>query len=208
MRQIVVFAVFGIGLGWCGQARADLAPPLPPNKEAVTVKIEVDNNAKGPVLVVPNGVFTQPRVRPLPPKSAPKDGDKSSIEPDNGDAVAGEPEQSQPRNQMLIAGVAVALSLAFGGLWFIRKGTSGSIRGLTLLVAAGATLAVGALVYANVPPPKTFERPPVGKNPPAYPIALESKVKVEFVFGQEPVRLILDKESFEKLKKGELKEVK
>jgi hypothetical protein len=202
MCRIVLLAAIGLGLGLTGKARADIAPPLPVAKDSVTVKIEVDEKAKGPKLVLPNGVFTQPRIRP---KFNQPNQPNAQLEngQDDGNAVAQDDSAPEkPKNHLLIAGLALTLSLAFGGLWIIRKGGKGSLSGLTLLIAAGATLTVGAIVWANAPPPP-FKKEPA-KTPASLPTAFEGKAKVEFVYGAEPVRLILDKESYEKLKKGEL----
>jgi hypothetical protein len=193
---IALLAVLGLGLGLTGRATADIAPPLPPKKESVAVKIEVDEKAKGPKLVVPNGVFTAPRVRP---------GPRGQLDQETGDGIADNDNPDKPRHHLLIAGIAVSLALAFGGVWLIRKNGKGSMRGLALLIAAGVTLAAGAIAWANAAPPPFKDRPPVRPQPVTYPTAYEGKAAVEFTYGQEPVRLILDKESYEKLKKGELK---
>ncbi len=201
MRQIVLLAVIGLGLGLIGPARADIPPALPQPKEAVTVKIEVDEKAKGPRLVIPNGVFTAPRVRP---KFTPKEAPKGALEQENADGIAANEPEELPRHQIMIAGVAMAMSLGFGGLWLVRRNGRGSIGGLSLFIAATATLSIGAVVWANgAPPPNLFKERPVKKIE-NFPVALEGKASVEFVYGGEPVRLILDKESYEKLKKGEL----
>lgn len=182
MRHVAIVTVIGLGLGLNSNARADIAPPLPPAKNAVAVKIEVDENATGWKLVVPNGVFTPPRVRPIP----------------KGDPKSELPE-GQPHNQLLIVGVALTLAFAFSGLWLLRRHGRGSVTGLTLLVAAGAALMVGAVTWANAPPVNKLPPKPVH-----FPVASEGKAEVTFTYGQEPVRLILDKASYEKLKKGEL----
>jgi hypothetical protein len=192
--RIVLLAVLGFGLGLTGKANADLAPPLPASKESVKVKIEMDENAKGPRLIVPNGVFQQPRgPRPKLERPPQEEGEETAQ------------EETQPRNHILIAGIALSLSLAFGGLWLMRRNGRSSTRAMSLLIVAGTALAIGAVVYANAPPPKNFgDRPPVNRPPASYPTAWEGGTKVEFTFGQEPVRLILDKESYKKLMKGEL----
>jgi hypothetical protein len=198
MQRIVMLAVIGLGLGWASQAGADIPPPLPQGKESVRVKVEVDENAKGPRLVIPNGVFTAPRVRPrIQPKSEPK----GALEPENMDGVADNDPQEQPRHHLLIAGLAMALSLGLGGMWLLRKNGKGTV-GLMLLIAAGATLSIGAVVWANAAPPRPLN--PAKNKIEAFPSAFDEKANVEFIYGQEPVRLILDKASFEKLKKGEL----
>jgi hypothetical protein len=206
--RIVILAAFSFGLGLTGMARADIAAPLPPAKTAVTIKIEVDENAKGPKLVIPSQVITTPRIRPVPRKDP-----NSQLLNDNGDRIAeysveldeanAEPESpSQPKSGLLFAGLALALSLAFGGVWLFRKNGKNSPRAMGLLIATGIALSIGAAVWANVPAPPVRERP---KAPPALPSAFEGKANVEFFYGAEPIRLILDKESYEKLKKGELK---
>jgi hypothetical protein len=198
--RIVLLAAIALAMTPIGKVRADLAPPLPAAKNSVAVTIEVDESAKGPKLLIPNLVFTQPRNRPIKPNpNAPK----GELPQENGDGIA--ENATQPQNSLIYAGVALTLSLAFGGLWLIRKDGAGSKRALGLLLASGVTLAVGASVWADIPPlPRAKERPQP-KAPVAYPSAFEGKADVSFYYGAEPVRLILDKESYEKLKKGELK---
>jgi hypothetical protein len=196
MRQIVLLAMVGFGLGWAGPARADIPPPLPTAKESVTVKIELDEKAKGPRLLIPNGVFTPRRVRP---------GPKTELPQDSQDGIAENEPRNRPDSHIVIAGVAVALSLAFGGMWLVRRNGKGSMSGLALFITTGALLLVGAVAWANRPPPSLPPKErPVKKDDASYPVALEAKASVEFFYGGEPIRLILDKESFEKLKKGEL----
>ncbi len=201
--RIVLLAALGLGLAWTGQSRADLAPPLPQTKDSVKFKIEMDENAKGPRLIVPNGVFTAPRGRP---KLPPANGPKGQLDQENGDGIAQEENPNQPRNHIVIAGIALSMALALGGLWLMRRSGRGSTKAITLLIAAGATLTIGAIAVANgvliLPPAK--DRPPVNRPPASYPTAWEGGTKVEFTFGQEPIRLILDKESYKKLMKGEL----
>jgi len=197
--RFALLLVIGFGLALSRDARADIPPPLPPAKHAVTVKIEVDENAKGPKLIIPNQVFMPPRGRPLPPRNAPKSelnqqGETDTITEDS----------TQPKNSLLVVGLALALSMAFGGMWLLKRNGKGSMRSFGVLIAVGAGLTIGAAVWANAPPPPLRERP-APNIPVSYPTALEVKADVEFIYGAEPVRLILDKESYEKLKKGELK---
>ncbi len=199
MRRIVLLTMVALGLGLTGKVKADLAPPLPPAKQSVAIKIEVDEKAKGPRLVIPGGVFSAPRGRPAAPKGAPQ----GALEQPSDDGVSEIDDATQPRNHMLIAGLALAASLTCGGLWLVRRQGKGSVRRLALLIASGASLAIGAVAWANTPPaPVPAKRAAAG--PAAFPSAYEGKADIEFVLGQEPIRLILDKESFEKLKKGEL----
>ena len=106
MRRIVLLAAIGFGLGLTGKANADLAPPLPPNKEAVAIKIEVDEKAKAPRLIVPNQVYTGPRIRP---NFKPKDKDtQGALEQESTDGLAENENPMQPRNHLLFAGVALS----------------------------------------------------------------------------------------------------
>lgn len=198
--RIVLLAALGLGFAWTGASRADIPPPLPKNKDSVKVKIEMDENAKGPRLIVPQGVFTAPRGRP---KLPPANGPTGQLDLENGDGIAQEENPNQPRNHVVIAGIALSLSLAFGGLWLMRRNGRGSTKAIALLIAAGATLTIGAIVYANAPAPKFPDRP-LARPPASYPTAWEGATRVEFTLGQEPIRLILDKESYKKLMKGEL----
>jgi hypothetical protein len=211
MRSRIVLLAVGLALGLSAPAAADIGPPRPrppvrPQPQPVqarevAVKIEVDENAKGPKLILPANAVNFNAPRP--------NGPFGQLEQENGDAVATTQEAApeQPRHHVLIAGVAVALAFSCGGLWMIRRNGKGSFRNLALLIAAGATLAAGAIVWANAPPPfKTPPPiPPQPKQVVSFPAAYEGKATIEMSFGQGPVRLILDKESYEKLKKSELK---
>jgi hypothetical protein len=107
-----------------------------------------------------------------------------------------QPEPATNRNHLLIAGLALTLSLSFGGLWVMRRYGRGSARALVLL-AAGAVLAGSTVAWANIPPPKKFEAPPVA----ALPIAFDGKVNLEIVLGGgDTIRLVLDKDTYEKMK--------
>ncbi len=138
----------------------------------------------------------------------PKGAPQGALDQPSDDGVAENDDVPQPRNRRIIAGLALAASFACAGLWLVRRQGKGSGRDLALLIAAGTSLTIGAVAWANPPAPP---RPPAPTKQPAankiaaQPIAYEGKVDVDFVGGQEPVRLILDKESFEKLKKGDLK---
>jgi len=178
---------------------------LPPAREAVGITIEVDPNAKGPRLVLPNGVFTPPRVRPFPKTSPPPKGE---LPIESGDEVTmADDAITAPRHNLLIAGLALSLSLGFGGFWMVRRHGRGSLTGLAVLIATTGMLIAGAVAWADIAVPP---RPPINKQPPlkkaeSFPIAFEGKGTIDFVYGNEPVRLILDRESFEKLKKADPK---
>jgi hypothetical protein len=96
-------------------------------------------------------------------------------------------------NHLMIAGVALALGLGLGGVWLVRRPGRGT-RGLALLIAAGGVLAVSSVAWANQAAPK----PPV---PPALPTAFDGKVRLEVVEAGDTIRLIVDKETYEQMKK-------
>jgi len=146
MKRAMLLALVGLGFGVAPRAKADIAPPLPPAKSDVAVTIEVDEKAKGPRLVVPNGVFTLPRVRPMPKTSDPK----GELPHESQDGIAEETAPSN--NKLLIAGIALSLSLTCGGFWMLRRNGKGSMTGLSLLLAAGVTVAAGTIVMGNAAP--------------------------------------------------------
>jgi hypothetical protein len=207
MRSLI--SAFAVGLGvFAATAKADLAPPVPPPAE-VKIKIELDENAKVPQLIIPLNT-TQPRRGPrpvpgkkdtVPPTAPPPGGAKPEADQDIAldDLLVELPTEATPttqRHHVLIAGLALALSLSFGGLWILRRSGRGSTRALVLFVAAGATLAGSTVAWANAPPPRD-PRPPVA----LLPTLLDGKVNLQITLAQgDTIRLVLDKESYEKLK--------
>jgi hypothetical protein len=200
MRTALVVGLAAFGLALVPPAaRADLAPPVPPAKD-VKFTVEVDENAKGPKLIVPQHMTTV-RVRPLRPGAAPK-----AVPPGKGEPVALEIESDdvavepapENRNHLMIAGVALTLSLGLGGVWLVRRHGRGTTRGLALLLAAGGTLAVSTIVWANAAPPPP--RPPQ-KEKVVLPVAFNGQVNLEVVVGGDTIRLVLDKATYEAMKK-------
>jgi hypothetical protein len=192
-------ALIGLFFGLTRTASADLAPPFfPPAKVESGFKIEVDEKAKSPKLIIPSGIFAPPRVRPGPrPKATEPSEPKGELPVDNGDGIASE-TPNQSGHHMLIAGMALTLSMTFGGFWLVRRKSISSTKTTALLVVAGLSLGVGTFVWANGAPPP---RIPAPKTPSNLPVLLDTKVQVEFANGNEPIRLIIDKETLEKLKK-------
>jgi hypothetical protein len=191
---IVALAAFGLTLV-PAHVRADLAPPVPAPKD-VKFTIEVDEKAKGPKLILPVG-FTKAQFRPRGP--VPKANQAKDKEPVAYVEVEGDDEATPtPRNpkHLMIAGIGMTLALGFGGIWLVRRPGRGATRGLILLLVAGATLTASTVVWANAPPP-----PPPKKEKVVLPIAFEGNVNLEVTIGGDSIRLILDKETLEKIKK-------
>jgi hypothetical protein len=66
-----------------------------------------------------------------------------------------------------------------------------------LLLVAGGTLAVSTVVWANAAPPP----PPPKKDKVVLPVAFEGNVNLEVTVAGDTIRLVLDTETYEKMKK-------
>ncbi|HEX3149502.1 MAG TPA: hypothetical protein VHR66_15615 [Gemmataceae bacterium] len=190
----VVLAAFGLSL-LPVQVRADVPPPVPAPKD-VKFTIEVDEKAKGPKLILPVGMTrAQFRPRPVPKANPAKEKEPvAMLEIEGDDEVAPAPRNP---NHLMIAGIGMTLALGFGGVWLVRRPGRGGSRGLVLLLVAGVTLAATTVVWANAPAPP----PPPKKDKIVLPVAFEGNVNLEVVVAGDSIRLILDKETLEKIKK-------
>ncbi len=192
---LAVLALFGWSLV-PKAARADLAPPPPPAKEVKFV-VELDEKAKGSKLIVPQ-TLVNPRFRPGP-GAAPKAGKEglAVLEYEVVDDAAVEPARN--RNHLLMAGVAFTLALGLGGIWIVRRGGRSAARGLALLVAAGGVLAASTVVWANAGPPR---KPEEKKEAILLPVTFDGKLTLEMVRGGDAIKLVLDQEAYDAIKKG------
>ena len=191
-----MLVLFGLSLV-SGAARADLAPPLPAAKEVKFV-VELDENAKGSKLIVPQ-TLVNPRFRPGPGAAPPKAGKEglALLEYEVEDDAAVEPTGN--RNHLMVAGMAFTLALGFGGIWIVRRNGRSATGGLALLIAAGGMLAVSTVVWANAAPP---QKPVEKKEAILLPVAFDGKLTLEIVRGGDTIRLVLDKEAYDSIKKG------
>ena len=195
MRLISAFALAAFVLGLSPSAvRAD----IPPARD-VKFTVEVDENAKAPKLVVPSSMTrVQFRPRdPVPdrgPKTLPAGKEVGYLEVESDEEVA--PAGRNP-NHLMIAGVALSLALGLGGVWMVRRQGGAANRGLVLLLAAGATLTASTIAWANVAP----AAPPPPKEKVVLPVAFEGNVNLEVTVAGDTIRLILDKDTYEKMKK-------
>jgi hypothetical protein len=199
MRKILiaVAAAFGLSL-MPSSARADLAPPVPPVKDVKFV-VEVDEKAKAPKLIVPQNLTTV-RIRPRPGGVPAKDKNEqvNLIELESAE-VPIEPEPARPNpNHLMVAGVALTLGLGLGGVWLFRRQGRMGTRALAIMLAAGGSLVVTTLVWANAAPPPV--KPPPAKERVLLPVAFNGNVSLEVVVGGDTIRLVLDKDTYEKLK--------
>lgn len=191
---LAVIAMFCLGL-ISTAARADLAPPPPAAKEVKFV-VEVDENAKGSKLVVPQ-TLVNPRFRPGP-GAEPKEGKEGLAVLEYDVVDDGFEPAVRNRNHLMFAGVAFTLALGFGGIWIVRRTGRSGASGLALLVAAGGILAVGTVVWANAGPP----RKPVEKKDIILPVAFDGKLTLVMVRGGDTITLVLDKEAYDAIKKA------
>ena len=199
MRPVAVVLLAALGLSLVPlSARADIPPPVPPAKD-VKFTIELDENAKAPRLVVPVGM-TRAQFRPrgpVPdrgPKALPPGKEQVGyLEIESDDEVT----PARNPNHLMIAGVALSLALGLGGLWLVRRQGTGGNRGLVLLLASGVTLAASTITWANVAP----AAPPPPKEKVVLPVAFEGNVHLDVTVAGDSIRLILDKETYEKMKK-------
>ena len=213
MRTVVLSALVSFGLALLpATLRADLAPPIPAPKE-VNFKIEVDEKAKAPKLIVPinlTNVRIRPKVNPLPAPINPIPGkvnpqpaqpakpifensEEAAAELSEGDELVIETETPKSNNRLIIVGLCLTLALGFGGMWLVRRNGK-SVRGLALLMAAGGTIAFTSAVWANAPPPPQ-------PKPIALPTLYDGKVTLELVPNGDTIRLVVDAETAAKLKK-------
>jgi hypothetical protein len=176
MKQIAL-ALTALALAGA-PARADKTPvPRPPRPQPAGPKlvIEVDEKASEARLIVPAGAGV-----PGGPGAAP------------GSTPEG--EHGAGNFPAIMTGIALALTLAFGGLWLVRRRSGGAAKLLALAVAGlGLT---GAALWADIPvgprPPRP--RPPADPPKPLPALLKLDSVKVEFQGKSDTVRLIVSPE--------------
>jgi hypothetical protein len=160
--------------------RADLRPggrrPEPPKPVAAPLVILIDDKVKEPRLEIPRNLLI---------------GGRAALD-DEGDTRRAE----TPRLHMLIAGVALSLSLAAAGFWLVRSGNRFSRGGVAVLLVAGALLTVGGVtLWANgLPPPQ-----PAPPRPPVMPlgVVLGDNVVIDLLPRGDAIRLIVSKKQLQ-----------
>jgi hypothetical protein len=161
--------------------RADLRPggrrPEPPKPVAAPLVVLIDDKAKEPRLEIPRNLLI---------------GGRAALD-DEGDLRRAE----TPRLHMLIAGIALSLSLAAAGFWLVRSGNRFSRGGVAVLLVAGALLTVGGVtLWANgLPPPQ----PPGPAKPPVMPqgVVLGDNVVIDLLPRGDAIRLIVSKKQLQ-----------
>jgi hypothetical protein len=148
---------------------------LPRGARRVSLTVEVDDRVKEARLQIPANL--------LPPAAPPARG-----------ADAG------PWHlPTVVAGLALTLSLASGGLWLLRRGTTRRVAAGALLL--GLFALGGAALFANAPILNVFERPPPKPPAPQAPptlllpadVRLSPNIVVEVVEKGDGIKLIVNK---------------
>jgi len=147
-----------------GPALANKAVRPPVRPQAPKLVVEVDEKAKEARLIIPQGFLVNAPAQP--------------------------PRGGLGQLPTIMVGVALALALAFGGLWLVRK--RGGVA--PLLLAAVALVGLGgAALFADVRPVKDARGPkprPVG--PAVLPVlATLEPIRVETVARGDTIRLII-----------------
>jgi hypothetical protein len=178
-------------------ARADIAPrPNPfgppvvqpglrlPPAQKVSLVVEVDEKAKDTRLRIPVNLLTQnPALQPVQPGLPRRGADAGRL---------GLPT--------IVAGMALALALASGGLWLARRGAG---RYLIILLVLSLFAAGTAAVWADLGPRPLGPRPPPRPVPPPQPalpqltlpagVELSDKVIIEIVPPARHLTLVVPK---------------
>lgn len=178
MRIVATLAVAAL-LGWTvGSLRADLAPPKPVVGKPAPFVIEVDEKAKEPRLIVPEDLIP---------------GLRADVGLENEGRRAGIGDLP---GRTLVAGLALALAVAFGGLWVVRSRFQPGSRYLAGAVVALVALGAGtALVLANAAPPP----PPPRPGQVELPVAFRGKVVLEKHARGNSIRLIVNSDTLKKM---------
>jgi hypothetical protein len=154
------FAVLLLGLAFAPLAKADVPPP-PPKDPTYPLVIEAYPKVAEARLIVPRKMLGKVK--------AALDGQET------------EQRAGLSPTHTIIAGGALAMALAFSGLWLVRKGPGG-VRSLVLLVGAVAFLGIGTALWAD----GVIRRPPV-------PVNRFDRVVIEVTDKGDEVKLIVNK---------------
>jgi len=184
--RIWLFALLVLPLSW-SLASADIRPwtgpnpkPPPAQSKDVSMIVELDSNAKEARLIVPRSIVLR----------------RAGLDADDGTRLA---EGSAPSGKnIIVAGVALGLAIACGGIWLVRKNRLSS-TGLGLFLVLAAGLVGAAVVWANAAPPPF--KPPAPQPATNLAKLFEGKIKVETPAEGDTIKLIVNDEMLQKLVK-------
>jgi hypothetical protein len=156
MQAVRCFAILLLAAGWSASiALADIPPskggrpqprPVPvvqgddPDTDTVPLVIKVDANAQQPVISIPSN-FLQVGPDAVPTAPAP---------------TAKPTGFFNPRLRTMIAGIA--LSSAFVGLMFMRRGKSATRAAAALIVGGGLAFVLLGTAWADIRPPRPIHQ--------------------------------------------------
>jgi hypothetical protein len=159
-------AALALMLAVAQTSRADVPAP-PPKDPSYPLVIDAQPKAAEARLIIPQKMLGKMRS-------------------DAGQGNENEASAFAPsRLQTIVAGAALAMAIAFGGLWLVRRGPGGT-RSLALLVGAVAFLGIGATLWAD------------GVIRPA-PVNRTDRVIIEITDKGDDIKLIVNKAKLAKL---------
>jgi hypothetical protein len=188
-------------------------PKAPPRATTQTASFEVMVATSGgsgvPQLVIPrdaikdlladagtSGSIEGDLLGQAPP--ATRDDVRGTAKGDTAGSLNDTPEVS--RLHSVIAGLAVAMAVALGGVWMVRTRGRTTGRGLALLISASLCLGISVTAWANVPPPFPKKAPPSPvETSTRLETAFTGKVQVRIVSGDGTVQLVLPRSDVAKL---------
>ena len=107
---------------------------------------------------------------------------------------------------VIIAGSALAVSLALGGLWFVRGRKKPGSTALLMVIALAGVVGVASVASADLSLPKAKPNPPPNPPPvPAKPVVpagiplADAKIKIEVVEEGDTIVLVVKKEHLTKV---------
>lgn len=160
-----MFAALLLALVFAPFARADVPAP-PPKEPTYPLVIEAYPKVAEGKLIIPRKMLGEM---------------KGALDNEGSDRYG----STLPALHTIIAGMALAMALAFGGLWLVRKGPGGT-RSLALLIGAVAFLGIGALAFAD-------------RRPAPVPAANRwDKIVIEVTDKGDEVKLIVNKQKLSK----------
>jgi hypothetical protein len=160
-----------------GEARANEAAPPPPPKPAApaaggqsgNLTLAVDDTAKEPRLQIPRKLLGK-------------------------EATAGGSRAEVPPLHRVVAGVALTLALALGGLWLARSRDGLSRRRLAAVLVAVALVGAGSAFLWAEPVPEPIPPPPARS-----PALLLDGVRIQIIDKGDDVKLVVNRDDLARL---------
>jgi hypothetical protein len=152
-----------------------------PRPNPVTMRIQPSESASDAKLVIPRDILQQLR---------------ASLDGTDQQDAASVTSNGEHNSRTIIAGIFMSISLAFGGVWLMRRGaTSGKLVGTTAVIALiGASGIATGIALGNAPP--YFPRSLTSKilTPQLQWSGANGKVMVEVVADGDQITLVLPRE--------------